>query len=110
MWRGSLWLPSKEGLYRFAPGAFELVGPETLPDNDSPVRGRITACAGDAFFLYAALRSDQGVTYLLCYDAERGAWHPLADLGRRECRHMWVSDFPGPNPRLYVGLDGDIGA
>lgn len=109
VWRGALWLPSKEGLYRFAPGGFELVGPETLPDNDSPVRGRITACAGDAFFLYAALRSDRGATYLLCYDAERGAWHPLADLGRRECRHMWVSGVPGPNPRLYLGLDGDLG-
>lgn len=110
VWRGALWLPLKEGLYRFTPGAFELVGPETLADNDSPVRGRITACAGDAYFLYAALRSDRGVTYLMCHDAERGAWHPLADLGRRECRHMWVSDVPGPNPRLYLGLDGDIGA
>lgn len=109
VWRGALWLPSNEGLYRFAPGAFELVGPETLPDNDSPIRGRVTACAGDAYFLYATLRSDQGVTYLLCYDAKRRAWHPLADLGRRECRHMWVSNVPGPNPRLYLGLDGDLG-
>lgn len=109
VWRGALWLPLRDGLYRFTPGAFEPVGPEMLPDNDSPVRGRITACAGDAYFLYAALRSEQGVTYLMCHDAERGAWHPLADLGQRECRHMWVSDVPGPNPRLYLGLDGDIG-
>ena len=108
-WRGALWLPFRSGLYRFTPGAFEPVGPETLPDNDSPARGRITACAGDAHYLYAALRSEQGVTYLMCHDPERGAWHPLADLGRRECRHMWISDTPGPNPRLYFGLDGDIG-
>ena len=109
VWRGALWLPLSDGLYRFTPGAFEPVGPETLVDNDSPVRGRITACAGDAYFLYAALRSEQGVSYLMCYDAGQGAWHPLADLGRRECRHMWVSDLPGPNPRLYLGLGGDIG-
>ena len=109
-WRGALWLPLRDRLIRFTPGAFAPVGPEMLADNDSPVRGRITACAGDAHFLYAALRSEQGVTYLLCYDAERGAWHPLADLGRRECWHLWVSGLPGPNPRLYVGLDGDIGA
>ncbi len=109
VWRGAFWLPLRDGLYRFRPGVFELVGPEMLPDNDSPVRGRITACAGDAYFLYAALRSEQGVTYLMCHDAERGAWHPLADLGQRECRHMWVSDVPGPNPRLYLGLDDDIG-
>jgi len=108
-WRGALWLPFRTGLFRFAPGAFAPIGPETLPDNDSPVRGRITACAGDAHYLYAALRSEQGVTYLMCHDAERGAWHPLADLGRRECRHIWISDIPGPNPRLYLGLDGDIG-
>ena len=109
VWRGALWLPVEEGLYRFTPGAFESVGPETLVDSDSPVRGRITACAGDAYFLYAALRSEHGVTYLLCYDAERGAWHPLVELGRRECRHLWISKFPGPNPRLYLGLDGDVG-
>ncbi len=109
-WRGALWLPLRDGLFRFTPGAFAPVGPEMLADNDSPVRGHVTACAGDAYFLYAALRSDQGVTYLMCYDADRGAWHPLADLGRRECRHLWVSDLPGPNPRLYIGLAGDIGA
>lgn len=110
VWRGALWLPLTDGLSRFAPGGLAPVGPETLVDNDSPVRGRITACAGDANYLYAALRSEQGVTYLMCHDAERGAWHPLADLGRRECRHMWISDIPGPNPRLYFGLGGDIGA
>ncbi len=109
VWRGALWLPLADGLSRFAPGTLAPVGPETLVDNDSPVRGRITACAGDAYFLYAALRSDQGITYLMCYDAERGAWHPLADLGGRECRYMWVSDLPGRNPRLHFGLDGDIG-
>ena len=109
VWRGAFWLPLRDGLYRFTPGALELVGPETLRDNDSPVRGRITACAGDAFFLYAALRSEQGVTYLMCHDPERGAWYPLADLGKRECRHMWVSDVPGPNPRLFLGIGGDIG-
>ena len=108
-WRGALWLPLRDGLHRFTPGAFAPVGPETLPDNDSPVRGRVAACVGDAHFLYAALRTPAGDAYLLCYDAERRAWHPLADLGKRKCGHMWVSDVPGPNPRLYLGLDGDVG-
>ena len=33
---------------------------------------------------------------------------PLADLGARECRHMWVADVPGPNARLYLGLDATV--
>ena len=107
-WRGYLWLPIRQGFYRFAPNRIEPFGPELLTGNDSPVRGRITACAGDDYFLYAAIRSEAGRSYLLALDHARASWHPLADLGARECRHMWVSDLPGPNPRLYLAVDASV--
>ena len=109
-WRGYLWLPLRQGFYRFAPGELTPFGLELLVENDSLVRGRLTACAGDDYFLYAVVRSETGTSYLLALDHGRAAWHPLADLGSRVCRHMWTSDIPGPNPRLYLGLDGSVGS
>ncbi len=103
-WRGSLWLPAPPGFARWRAGTLTLVGPEQGSENDSPLRGRVTACAGDDHFMYAALQDGAGRSYLLAFDPERGSWHPLADLGRGTCRHLWVSDLPGPNPRLYVGV------
>ena len=109
-WRGYLWLPLPQGLYRFRPGELTPSGPERLRENDSSIRGRVTACAGDAHFLYAALRDEAGRTSLLALNQEQDSWHPLADLGRVDCRHMWVSERPGPNPRLYVGAGGSLAA
>ncbi len=108
-WRGYLWLPLRQGFYRFRTAELTPFGPELLAENDSPIRGRVTACAGDDYFLYAVVRSETGTSYLLALDHDRGSWHPLADLGARECRHVWVSDIPGPNPRLYLGLDSTVG-
>ncbi|MYD95647.1 MAG: hypothetical protein F4Y02_18630 [Chloroflexi bacterium] len=108
VWRGYLWLPMSQGLYRFRSGDLKPVGPERLRENDSPIRGRITACAGDAHFLYAALRDETGQTTLLAFNPDQRSWHPLARLGQVDCRHLWVSDRPGPNPRLYVGVGGSL--
>ena len=109
-WHGYLWLPLRQGFYRFRTTELTPFGPELLEGNDSPIRGRVTACAGDDYFLYAVVRSETGTSYLLALDHDRGSWHPLADLGARLCRHMWISDIPGPNPRLYLGLDGTVGS
>ena len=109
-WRGYLWLPLPQGLCRFRPGELRPSGPERLGENDSPIRGRVTACAGDAHYLYAALRDENGYVTLLALNPDRDTWHPLARLGRVDCRHMWVSDWPGPNPRLYVAIGGSLAA
>ena len=109
-WRGYLWLPLPQGFFRFRAGELTPSGPEGLRENDSPIRGRVTACAGDAHFLYAALRDESGHTTLLALNHEQGSWHPFAQLGRVDCRHMWVSDRPGPNPRLYIAAGGSLAA
>lgn len=107
-WRGALWLPLPQGLYRFRSGELTSAGPERLRENDSPIRGRVTACAGDAHFLYAALRDETGHTTLLALNPDQDSWHPVANLGRVDCQHLWVSDFPGPNPRLYIAAGGSL--
>ena len=109
-WRGYLWLPLPQGFYRFRPGELRRWGPERLRQNDSPIRGRVTACAGDAHYLYAALRDETGHSTLLALNHEQGSWHPIAHLGHVDCRHMWVSDQPGPNPRLYIAAGGSLAA
>lgn len=108
VWRGYLWLPLPQGLHRFRPGELTPAGPERLRQNDSPIRGRVTACVGDAHYLYAALRDERGHTTLLALNHEQASWHPIAHLGPAECRHMWVSDRPGPNPRLNIAVGGSL--
>ena len=110
LWRGYLWLPLPHGLFRFRPGELTPMGPERLRASNSPIRGRVTACAGDANFLYTALRDETGHVTLLALNPDTDTWHPLARLGHVDCRHMWVSDRPGPNPRLYVAMDGSLAA
>ena len=110
VWRGYLWLPLPQGFYRVRAGESTPAGPELLRENDSPIRGRVTACAGDAHYLYAAMRDETGHSTLLALNQEQGSWHPLAHLGRATCRRLWVSDRPGPNPRLYVALGGSLAA
>jgi hypothetical protein len=109
-WRGYLWLPLPQGFYRFRPGELTPAGPERLRENDSPIRGRISACAGDAHFLYAVLRDETGHSTLLALNQEQDSWHPIAQLGQVECQHMWLSDRPGPNPRLYIAAGGSLAA
>ena len=108
VWRGHLWLPLPQGLFRFRPGELTTAGPERLRENNSPIRGRVTACAGDAHFLYAALLDETGQTTLLALNQEQGSWHPIARLGRVACQHIWVSDQPGPNPRLCIAIGGSL--
>jgi hypothetical protein len=116
VWRNEAWIPFRQGFYRYTPGSISPVGPEVETGNTSPVRGRITAAAGDDYFLYAALQNESGNSYLMSFGGAAtaatgaiAAWHPLADLGGVDCRHMFVSSIPGTNPRLYFGRDEDIG-
>ena len=115
VWRNEAWIPFRQGFYRYTPGIISPAGPEVETGNTSPVRVRITAAAGDDYFLYAALQNESGNTYVMSFGqvatsaSEAAAWHPLADLGGVDCRHMFVSSVPGPNPRLYFGRDADIG-
>lgn len=120
-WAGALYVPAGDGLYRITGGdvaTLEGIGPERLLENDSPVRGRVVAFAGHStWFGYAALYNQlNGNSYLLKYGAwlnpdERGdfqfapVWHgAIAEFQSAEVTCLFISDIPGPNPRLYIGF------
>lgn len=110
-WRDELWFTADQGTYRLKPGGsgvvFESIGPETLPNNRTPVRGIIRAMVGDDYCLYGFLRTEAGVTYLLKYryydKGRRAAWHVISRVGTYDVNHAFVSTIQGTNPRLYFG-------
>lgn len=122
-WHGSLWVPHLRGLlnYRSLGAQGFLVTPATPGgpvDEGNPVHGQITAMAGDDEWLYAALYNADGDTYILAGreagQAERPfvdgplIWHPLAKIESVKCEAMHISGLY-TNPRLYFGLDDDVG-
>lgn len=119
-WMGKVWLPWSGSYWSLnaAEGggaAIEPAAPGRLLENDSPVRGAVTAAAGhNNWFLYYTLQN--GTTAYLCklgtwLNPEGGAadWRfaeachgALAEWAEKEVSYMDVSNVPGPNPRLWV--------
>jgi hypothetical protein len=118
-WHGSLWCPHVRGLLNYRSlgeqgFAVTPATPGSWVTDDNPVRGRVTALAGDNRWLYAALLTPDGDTYILAgreaFEGEQGplVWHPLAMLDDVECRAMHISGL-WTNPRLFFGMDEDCG-
>lgn len=110
-WRQELWFTVGQSTYRIVPqgeqSVFVPVGPEALPNNRTPVRGTIRAMAGDDYCLYAFLRSEGGITYLLKYryydGGRRAAFHSISRIGTYDVDYACISTVQGTNPHLYFG-------
>ena len=120
-WHGVLWMPHVRGLLLCVPQATAYTVASAQPgrdaDDTNPVRGWVTAMAGDDRWLYAALYTIAGDTWLLAgreatteEDAAWGrmVWHPLARLEGKKCEAMHLSSS-GTNPRLWFGVGADVG-
>jgi hypothetical protein len=118
-WHGSLWCPHVRGLLNYRSlgeqgFAVTPATPGSWVTDDNPVRGRVTAMCGDNRWLYAALLTPDGDTYILAgreaFEGEQGplVWHPLAMLDDVECHAMHISGL-WTNPRLFFGMDEDCG-
>jgi len=120
-WHGSMWVPHIRGLlnYRNLGTQGFLITPATPGeevDEGNPVHGRITAMAGDNRWLYAALYTTDGDTYIMAGREARGAetafgmviWHPIAYIADTRCDAMHISGL-WTNPHLFLGLDEDVG-
>lgn len=120
-WHGSLWVPHIRGLlnYRNLAAQGFLVTPATPGgpvDEGNPVHGYVTAMAGDNRWLYVALYTPDGDTYIVAgREAQEGEfsegpliWHPLAKIASVKCEAMHISGLY-TNPRLYFGLGDDVG-
>jgi hypothetical protein len=110
-WRDELWFTADQGEYRLKPAngvtVFEPVGPSTLPNNRTPVRGVVRAKCSDDYCHYRFLRTEAGVTYLLkrrTYDdGRREADHVISRIGTVDVNYAFVSTVQGTNPILYFG-------
>ena len=117
VWHGRLIVPHLRGLLAYQ-GMGEsgfLITPMT-PGADAtdecPVRGQITALAGDNKWLYVALYTGSGDTYLLAGREEPQSgvmlWHPLAKLAGTKCEAMHLSGIHS-TPRLWFGMGENAG-
>ncbi len=118
-WHGVLWVPHIRGLlaYQNLGGNGFRVTPATpgsWTTDACPVRGRVTALAGDNRWLYAAVLTSIGDTYIVAgreaFEGENGpiVWHPLAQLAGMECHAMHISGL-WTNPRLFFGMGANVG-
>ena len=116
----AVYVPVANGLFRFVDKRFEPVGPELIGPNDSPVRGEITAVAGDSYYLYAFVQTQAGVTWLLSWGVylpqDDGTtrflpiWHTLKNLGSVTVRTALVTTTDtGGAARLIFGRSADAG-
>ena len=115
----ALYVSLAKGLFRFQNGIYQQMGPELISENDSPVRGEVTAVAGDNYYLYAAVQTQGGDTWLLSWGVYvlQGdgttrflpVWHTLKNLGAVEVRTMLATtEDTGGVVRLLIGADADL--
>ena len=119
-WHGLMWIPHIRGLitYRKSGDDFVVIPatPGTDIDIDNPVRGQITAMAGDNRWLYMAMLTADGDTYILAGRTAQGdeqtyglmIWHPLARLASKEVHAMHLSGLR-TNPCLFMGIGANAG-
>lgn len=120
-WHGIWFVPHVRGLLLFqdrGDAGFVIAdaGPGRESDTENPVRGYITAMAGDDHWLYVALYSITGDSYILAgreaigdeQQFGRMVWHPLATIPDARCGAMHISGLP-PNPRLFFGAGPKVG-
>jgi len=117
-WHGQLWVPHLRGLLAYTDmgdSGFSVrsVGPGRNVSGDNPVRGRITALAGDDNWLYAALYNGED-SYILAgkpvqtEDMGIMVWHPIVYLEGVMCNALHISGL-WTSPRLFFGMDHNVG-
>ena len=120
-WHGTMWVPHIRGLLNYrALGANGFVVTPATPGawvtTANPARGLVTALAGDNRWLYAALYTPDGDTYIMAGresfadEQEHGLliWHPLAKIAGKRCNAMHLSGLR-TNPTLWFGVGADVG-
>jgi hypothetical protein len=72
------------------------------------IRGRARAFQGTARWLFVAITSDAGATYVLARDSRTGATHSLHSVGSHACTALGVTALFGPNPLLFIGRGNHV--
>ena len=117
-WLNDAYVGYGSAFYRLSGnGTLEQVGPELVAENDSPVKGRITAACGTDYGLYAGLYNpDTGASYLVFFQGrfreENGqrvpVWHgsiTAAFSGKSiTLLHKSAIGAPTGHSRLWLGF------
>lgn len=111
-WKGTVYLPfdgklmAVEGTFDSGFTVYTSIGPESLPEWDSPWgAGRVVAVAGDRYHLYAPMSATGGYRLLKSAEPKAKKWHgSLATLGdgTQTIQKLEVYDPGGTgNPELF---------
>ena len=106
---GLLYMARRRTLMAFNPNITDGVnlvniGLETIPENDTPIIGRVTALAHDDHFLIAAVYNGAD-TYIMRLPQTPGAtsrWQSYLRLEGVRCNALWVTEFISNEKRLYM--------
>lgn len=117
-WHGQVWVPHLRGLLAYTDmgdSGFSLrsVGPGRNVSDDNPVRGRVTALAGDDNWLYASVYNGTDSYILAGKPIESDGmgmmvWHPIVHLADTFCNALHISGL-WSSPRLFFGMDQNVG-
>jgi hypothetical protein len=115
VWHGMVYVPHIRGLLQYQPlgeqgFAVASVGPGRDVTSNCPVRGQVTALAGDDRWLYCAVYDGTNTWIMAGREPKteleatygRVLWHPLAKIASAKCEAMFISGL-WTNPRLWFG-------
>lgn len=125
-WKNDQYVAYGNSVYQLTPdGALAQVGPETITDNDSPIKGRVTALCGTQYAIYAGIYNpDTNNSYLIKYEGKRAqdsngneyhVWHgslSAAYTSSEKITALHVSTIGADtgHSRLYLGFStGKVG-
>lgn len=114
VWGGLCFMPTIRGLKMFFAGSLYSAGPEAMSQNDSEIKGRFTALAGDANWLFGALYNGTD-TYVLAGRSPRPddgypgefTWNAVWYLAGGPYTSMQISGLTA-DPRLWLSRQGNI--
>lgn len=114
--RGPLILifPRERSLWAYQPSSEQTGTAENISPWAKPfirplnARGRPTAVQGAARWLYVAIQTQSGTTWILRRDARSGAWHSWFSLGNVSCEAIGITSLFGGLPLLFLGKGNDV--
>lgn len=114
---GKVYTSYGDRLFQFDPAdnSFAFIYPLDTQKGTSELNGAITAIAGDADWLYVALKNAAGNTYILRvnpYKGRNGVVHTYIYLGANDCEALYVAgpgnEASSTNPVLFAGVGNDV--
>lgn len=114
---GKVYTSYGDRLFQFNPATngYDYIFPKDEQKGSSELNGAITAIAGDADWLYVAIKNAAGNTYICRvnpYKGNGGVIHTYIYLGANDCDALYVAgpgnEASATNPVLFAGVGTDV--